>query len=120
MLPIEEKVLRFQGAGWARFHQGHYAAAIAEFTNALEIPNVPLPIQIRILANRATARQMIGGIENLQLALLDMQLMMAQLSAIQAEGNLGVGKTLQLLDQDRSTLEIYAEGIKQVSHMRGF
>ena len=47
--------------------------------------------------------------------------MMAQLSVIQAEGYLRLGNTLQLLDQDRSALEIYAEGIKQVKrHVEGF
>ena len=121
MSSTEEKVLRFQGAGQACYHQGNYTAAIAEFTNALEIPNVPLTIQIGILENRAAAREMIGGTENLQLALLDMRLMMAQLSAIQADGYLRVGKTLQLLDQDRSALEIYAEGINQVKpNVEGF
>ena len=70
----EEKVLCFQGAGRACHHQGNDTAAIAEFTNTLEIPNVPLIIQIGILANRAAAREMIGGMENLQLVLLDMRL----------------------------------------------
>ena len=117
----EEKALRFQGAGLALYHEGNYTAAIAEFTNALEISKVPLSIQIGLLANRAAAQEMIGGTKNLQLALLDRRLMMAQLSAIHAEGYLCVGKTLQLLDQDRSALEIYAEGIKQVKpHVEGF
>ena len=95
--------------------------AIAEFTNALELPNVPLTIQIGILDNRAAAWEMIGETENLELALLDMRLLMAQLSGIQVKWYLRMGKTLQLLDQDRSALEIYAEGIKQVKpHVEGF
>ena len=121
MSSTEEEVLRFHGAGRASYHQGNYTAAIAEFTNAIELTNVPLTIQIGILDNRAAAREMVGGTENLELALRDMRLMMAQLSVIQAEGYLRLGKTLQLLDQDRLALEIFAEGIKQVKpHVEGF
>ena len=121
MSSTEEEVFCFQSAGRARYHQGNFTDAIAKFTNALELPNVPMTIQIGILDNRAVAQEMIGGTENLELALLDMRLMMAQLSAIQAEVYLRVGKTLQLLDQDRSALEIYTEGIKQVKpHIEGF
>ena len=112
--PPEDEVICLQSAGRAHYLEGNYTVAISAFTKALKLPNVPTIVQIGILHNRAAAWEKIGGTGNLELALLDMRLMMTQLSNVQAEGYLFAGKILQLLDKDKSALDMYEEGIKRV------
>ena len=114
MTSTDEEAMCLHDAGRANYKDGNYAVAIAQFTKALDLSNVSLVIKISILQNRAAAWEMIGGLENLEMALLDMRLIMSTLSQIQAECYLHVGKIHQLLNRDEPALETYTEGIKQV------
>ena len=113
MSPTEEEARRLQASGQKLYRERNYITAIAEFTKALELRNVPLTVQIGILDNRVAAREKIGGMVNLELALQDAR-MMTQLSKADAVGYLRGGKILELINRDKSALDIYADGITQV------
>lgn len=108
------EALQLHNAGQENYQEGNYNTALAKFTEALEVHNIPITVKIAILQNRATTLEMIGGSENLAMALLDTQLVMSYLSEIQAEEYLQVERIHQLLDQDEYALKVYAEGIKQL------
>ena len=114
MLSNKRVASRLQATGNAYHREENYAAAIAEFTKALDLRKVPVAIKTEILGYRAAAREKIGGTENLELALLDARRMI-QLSKDQAQGYHRAGKILQLLGRDESALDIYADGIKHVN-----
>ena len=113
MLSTKQEALGIQFKGRKHYHERNYTAAITEYNKALELRDVPFTIQVRILDDRAAAWVRIGGTVNLELALLDARVM-TQLSKDQADGYLRAGKILQLLDEDKSALDVLEYGIKQV------
>lgn len=98
-------------------HQRISDTGIDEFTKALEIPNLPVTVQIDLLDNRAAAQGEIeiGGTVSLKLALQDAEAMI-QLSTVDARRYLRKGKIFELLDEDNSALDIYMAGIKFVGN----
>lgn len=95
------------------YSRGEYTTLISEYTKDLELSNVPVAAQIRALDIRAATWEKIGGVANLELALQDAR-MMIQLSKAHTAGYLRAGDIFELLNQDNSALDIYADGMRQL------
>lgn len=109
----EAEASGFLDTGKEQYRKGNYTAAIASFTKALQLRNVPFYIQIIVLDKRAAAWEMIGGEANLELALQD-GMRMIQLSKVLTAGYLRVGRTYKLLNRHESARKVLKSGIEQV------
>lgn len=109
----EEEAVQALLKGHKFYCDRNYTAAIAEYTRALRLRNVSSWVRICTLINRAGARERIGGTENLELALQDARAMIQRFKD-QPEGYSCAARIHQLLDDDKSALDVLKYGIKQM------
>lgn len=113
MSSADTRAVQLQREGQVAYRNKDYTKAIKLFSQALEIPRTTTAMQLRILDNRAAAKEKAGNELSLKGALADAR-QMIKLQKTYVNGYLRTGKILQLQGCHQNALNLYKYGLEKL------